>query len=275
MSRSANLDSESFLSKKLTWGFRRYVRKFIRKNFNAVRIANSRALPVAIEGPLICFVNHPSWWDPMTAVLITDHFFTDRRFQAPMDATAIKNYPIFQRLGFFPLDRETQGGLRDFLRTCRKLLANSRTILWVAPTGRFADIREQAAFMGGLGHISGFDQQIVLLPIAVEYTFWNERFPELLIEFGPLIRSADLPESKSERTATFARSLAKAQESLAEKAIARNPDAFVTISMGQSGIGGFYDFLRRIAAFLKGDRFHGRHDSTTKVSSELPEGHFP
>jgi hypothetical protein len=39
---------------------------------------------------MVCFINHPGWWDPMTGVLMTDLLFPGRhRFAAPMDAEAL------------------------------------------------------------------------------------------------------------------------------------------------------------------------------------------
>ena len=262
MKVSANSKPESFLTRKLNWGFRRYVRRFISRNFNAVRVANTESLQAEIRGPLICFVNHPGWWDPMTAVLVTDEFFSKRRFHAPMDAVALKKYPILEKLGFFPLDRDTNAGLKDFLRHAQKLLEDDSTIFWLTPTGRFTDVRDRAPFMGGLGHISKANPVVSVLPVAVEYTFWNERYPELLIEFGPVLSTTSLPLDKAERSLMLEESLTRVQVSLAQKAINRSPEGFTTIALGQSGIGGMYDWLRRVTAFLTGRTFQSRHDST-------------
>jgi 1-acyl-sn-glycerol-3-phosphate acyltransferase len=264
MSKPSNTVAPSLLSRLLIWGFRRYVRRLIRRNFNAVRMANGAALAPEVTGPLICFANHPSWWDPLAAVLFTDQFFPNRHFHAPMDAQALKRYPILDRLGFFPLARGTSTSLKEFLRTCWRLLSDDSTILWLPPTGRFSDIRVPSEFMGGLGHIAGMGLPFSLLPIAVEYTFWNERCPELLMELGPVLKSAELPVRKSDRTALLEGCLARTQLSLSRKAMARNPDAFTTISLGRSGIGGSYDLVRRIAALFRGESFQSRHEPTSE-----------
>ena len=262
MKASSASKPESFFSRKLNWGFRRYVRRFISRNFNAVRVANTESFQSGIRGPLICFVNHPGWWDPMTAVLVTDEFFPKRRFHAPMDAVALKKYPILEKLGFFPLDRDTNAGLKDFLRHAQKLLEDDSTIFWLTPTGRFTDIRDRAPFMGGLGHITKAEPLVSVLPVAVEYTFWNERYPELLIEFGPVLYTDTLPLDKAERSLMLEEALTRVQASLAQKAIKRSPEGFTTIALGQSGVGGMYDWLRRATAFLTGRTFQSRHEST-------------
>lgn len=96
----------SLFSRILNWGFRGYVRRFVRQNFNAVRVAGQKHLTHLPPGPFVCFVNHPGWWDPMTVVLLTDQLFPGRRFAAPMDAersNAIQHWDI---LASFP-SRET------------------------------------------------------------------------------------------------------------------------------------------------------------------------
>ncbi|RLT21459.1 MAG: hypothetical protein DWI29_01935, partial [Planctomycetota bacterium] len=92
-------DMSSLPSKILNWGFRRYVRRFVRKNFNAVRVAGHEHLTGLPARPIVCFINHPGWWDPMTGVLMTDLLFPGRIFAAPMDVEALRSYPILERLG--------------------------------------------------------------------------------------------------------------------------------------------------------------------------------
>jgi len=243
----------------LRWGFRRYVRRFVRKHFNAVRIAGLQELADLPPEPVVCFANHPGWWDPMTAVLMTDLLFPGRNFAAPMDAQALRSYPVLERLGFFPVQRESAGGVRDFLRTSRRLLANRQTILWLTPAGKFHDARQPAAFLSGLSRLADRRFTGTALPMAIEYTFWNERCPELLVRFGPRVDCRDVPDDPSARTAEFERALTASQAALAELAMARDPDGFATVALGRGGIGGVYDVWRRVVARLQGRRFDRRH----------------
>lgn len=260
MTQPQGHSADSFWTRQLNWGFRQYVRRFIGRNFNAVRIANMASLIEAPRRPLICFVNHPGWWDPMAAVLITDELLTGRRFFAPMDAVALRHYPILERVGFFPLERDTVGGTREFLRRSRAILEDDQAVLWLTPTGRFTDVRERAPFMGGLGHLSMSPSAISLLPVAVEYTFWNERRPELLIEFGDVIDSTELPSDKLARTSRLEEELDRVQTSLAEKAVERDPHRFTTVVTGAAGVGGWYDGYRRMFAWMSGSPFQSRHE---------------
>ena len=209
--------------KILNWGFRRYVRRFVRNHFNAVRVAGRCHVEHLPAGPVVCFVNHPGWWDPMTVVLMTDQLFPGRRFAAPMDAEALTRYPVLERLGFFPVVRDSVAGAKEFLRNSRELLKSAETILWLTPTGRFTDVRQAAPFMQGLGHLVDQHTAVTLLPMAIEYTFWNERSPELLVEFAAPIDCTVLPSERELRTRKLEECLAQTQASLAATGDCQRP----------------------------------------------------
>ena len=83
--------------------FRWYVRRFVRKNFHAVRLSKTSAPWPTASTPLVVVLNHPSWWDPMLAVLLTDAF-PDTQHYGAIDAVAVKKYRVFNSLGFFAAD---------------------------------------------------------------------------------------------------------------------------------------------------------------------------
>jgi 1-acyl-sn-glycerol-3-phosphate acyltransferase len=93
---------------------------------------------------LIVVLNHPSWWDPLLGLVLTE-LFADRDHYWPMDADALRRYWVFQRLGAFGIEPATLRGAREFLRTACAILARPRTALWVTAQGRFADPRERPA----------------------------------------------------------------------------------------------------------------------------------
>ena len=262
----------ALLSRTLNWGFRRYVRRFVRKNFNAVRAQGIENLSSLARKPVICFLNHPGWWDPMTGVLMTDLLFSERRFVAPMDAHALRRYPILERLGFFPVERDTTRGAREFLRHSRQLLSASDAILWVTPSGKFHDVRQPASFMAGLTHVVHQEFEGWALPMAVEYTFWNERSPELLVRFGKPLSAVDLPSDREARTLWLERSLAETQADLAAASIARDAKLFTTLLTGRAGVGGLYDLWRRLSATVRRERFSKRHSNDSTLPMEPREG---
>lgn len=260
------------LSKILNRGFRRYVRRFVRKNFSAVRVAGWQQFTKLPEGPVVCFANHPGWWDPMTAVLMTDLLFPGRNFVAPMDAKALQSYPILERLGFFPVERDTTQGAKEFLMNCRRILKNPMTILWLTPAGKFHDVRQPQPFQNGLGHLVNSEFRGTAMPMAIEYTFWSERSPELLVRFGPPIDCAALPTDRAARTGHLESALATTQLLLAEAAMARDPAGFTTFALGRADIGGLYDFWRRLTAGLQKRKYQERHAIEQTPASSSVQG---
>jgi hypothetical protein len=69
------------------------------------------------------------------------------------------------------------------------------SVLWVTPEGRFTDVRTRPAiFRPGLASLVARLDTFTLVPLAFEYTFWDERLPEILVSCGQPIAVADHPE---------------------------------------------------------------------------------
>jgi len=135
--------------------------------------------------PLVIYANHPSWWDPLIALVVWRRLLPDRTPYAPIDADMLKKYAFFKRLGFFGVDKESLVGARRFLRIGRELLARPDTLLLITPQGRFADVRNSATgFESGLAHLAITAPDAVYLPLAMEIAFWEEKRPEVLLRFG-------------------------------------------------------------------------------------------
>ncbi len=96
--------------------------------------------------------------------------------------------------------------------------------------------------------------------MAMEYTFWNERRPELLVRFGPQVECGALPEDREARTRVLQGLLGTVQEQLAAAAIARSSAGFETVLQGRGGIGGLYDLWRWLVAKVRGKEFRSRHE---------------
>ncbi|MEM1060868.1 MAG: lysophospholipid acyltransferase family protein, partial [Planctomycetota bacterium] len=170
----------------LAWGFQKYCAWYVPRHFHAVRLQvdDSTGDPFATPGPVVCYMNHAGWWDLVVGFGIAPAFWTGRTAYSPIDAAALEAYPLFNKLGLFPVERSA-AGLRKFLRTSRAILANDDAAYWITPQGRFADPRERPLeFDPGLGHLAKSSPGLTLVPIAVEYVFWNETLPEALIRVG-------------------------------------------------------------------------------------------
>lgn len=247
--------------------FRSVVRRYFRRHFRAVRMsfASTPEAVRGVTGPLILVGNHSSWWDPMVAFLLAEVQFPNRAHYAPMDAAALERYRILERLGVFPVELESARGAAQFLRTGAAVLA-SRGVLWVTPQGRFTDVRERPlVFKPGLATLAVRAAvehgSCTILPLAIEYTFWNERLPECLLRLGqPVTVRPDQSPSTVEAEASTA--LTTEMDTLAELAIARDPSSFETILTGSRGTGGVYAGGKRLKAALLRQPYTPDHTPT-------------
>ncbi len=235
------------ISETTLWIFRRVVRRYFRRHFRAVMVQEVEALRQA-TGPLIVYANHSSWWDPMGAVLLAEVALPGRRHYAPIDAAALKKYPILRRIGMFPVEMSSARGAAMFLRTSQAIL-EAGGVLWITPQGRFADARETLVFKPGLGALAVRVPEVRLVPLAIEYTFWDERMPETLLRLGKPVKASE--GASSERaTAELEAALAEAMAELKVSAMGRDAAAFEPLLSGQRGTGGVYGLVRRMRSWV-------------------------
>lgn len=246
-------------------GFYKFCRYYLRKHFHAVAVDRREliARPVDPSAALICYANHPGWWDPIIAIHLCQSCFPGRRFYAPIDAEALKKYGIFAKLGFYGIDTHSLQGAASFLKTSRRILTEPNTSIWITPEGRFADPRDhQANLMPGLAHLALQQPNLYLVPLAIEYVFWEERLPEALMRLGPPILSADINAlSKEECSQLLTSRLRETQQSLAESAIARRSEDFEIQLSGKVGAFSFYDIFRTLRGKLSGQKIELQHGS--------------
>jgi 1-acyl-sn-glycerol-3-phosphate acyltransferase len=242
--------------------FRWWVRGYLRKHFHAVRLARGTRPDVPSDLPLIVVLNHPSWWDPLIGVVLAG-LFPEHVHYAPMEANALGRYSLFRRLGFYGIDRGTPRGAVAFLRTTTAILSQPRSAVWITAQGRFTDPRVRPTLLRpGVGHIARRLDGSLILTLALEYVFWEERLPEALCRFGePIWIEGDQGLRVSEWVERIQVSLTSAQDALRDAALSRDPTGFETLLMGKVAIGGIYDLGRRLRAWLRGERFRPEHGS--------------
>ena len=265
---------------RILGGFHWYIPRYIRKHFHALAL-NRTELDQADISPkdsLVVYANHASWWDPLVAMYSAKHMFSGFTFQAPIAAAALEKYRIFSKLGFFPVEQETFQGAKHFLDVSLRLLEQPGTSIWITPEGRFADVRDHSAeFMPGLAHLAHSLQRrsdrgsarTWFVPIAIEYTFWEERLPEILVWFGEpqvvahLESSSNSPTNvnpnKAEWNDRLVSALRRAQQRLSAAAIARDESLFEVMLSGSAGTSRVYDVWRRLWSRVSGKPIELQH----------------
>lgn len=244
-------------------GFVRYCRRYVARHFHAVRVSRQSS-PVPADGrPLIFVLNHPAWWDVILTALLTAEFPRYRHY-APIEAKMLTKYRFFARVGMFGVE-PTARGAGVFLRAARAIFADPNGALWITAQGRFADVRERPIELRpGVGAVASRLPNGCVIPVAVEYPFWDESTPEALVRFGePLAITADLDARGW--TDRIAAALGDTMDALAAEAVRRDPAAFDVLVSGKVGVGGVYDWWRRFQGALTGRRVEVGHGPPLEV----------
>ncbi len=239
--------------------FLAYARNYARRHFHALRVAEEENALTAAGRPLLIYMNHPSWWDPILSAALCSQYFGNYRHYSPIDSGALEKYKFFAKIGFFGVTRNDTRSARRLLELGSQILGDTQSALWITPQARFSDVRERPLRIGtAVAHLAKHSPNCVVLPVAIEYAFWEEKTPEALVRFGRPITGAELQEASS-APEFFEAALADTMDVLAEDSIGRNASRFRVIVSGKAGVGGVYDVWRRFKANLRGERFRAEH----------------
>ena len=241
--------------------FAAYSRGYLCRRFHAVRVLKSALPPRDCPDPLVVYLNHAAWWDPLVCLLLAREFFPRRTSYAPIDVAMLERYRIFKHLGFFGVEQGTTRGALIFLRTARAILASSANALWLTPQGRFVDVRERPLrLQDGLGALASRSPNAAFIPLAIEYAFWTEPRPEILVAFGEPIVPATM-QTADDRTHILAEALENIQDELAARSCRREPSDWRVLDRGKSGVNAVYDGWRSLSARLRGLSFARDHQA--------------
>lgn len=252
------------VSPSLLRAFSAYSNWYVSRHFHSIRMSRAGTIPKVDGLPLVIYVNHASWWDPLVCLSLQNALFSKRQAYAPIDSQALQQYRFFARLGFFGVDQNHPRGAAQFIRSAEAVLQQPSSILWLTPQGRFADVRERPVqFKAGLGHLPRRIERAAFVPLALEYTHWEERKLEVLCHFGPVETAGRKAGFRAiedmDWTRHFEQRLQATQDALAEKVQRRNTEDFDCILRGNSGVGFVYDTWRALRAALTGQTFHREH----------------
>ncbi|MEM6552651.1 MAG: lysophospholipid acyltransferase family protein [Planctomycetota bacterium] len=272
--------------------FARVSLRMVRKRFEAVRVlkgwepAEAGWPDDAYSGSGVVVMNHPSWWDPMAVVVAAKRWMSppDWVHFAPMDAAMLKSYPLMDRMGFFGIEPGTARGGAAFMKTAMgvlrggygpnarraKIHAGMGRCLWVTGSGAFRDVRERpVGLMPGVARLAGrlartgievaspLDSEWVSV-MAVEYVFWDQSRPEMLMAFGKAVPVGEVTVAGLEAE------MERVMDALAAAAVKRDPGLFEVVEMPwltrkRVGVGGAYDGFRRLVSWMRGRRFDPGH----------------
>ncbi len=225
-----------------------YVRRLLRKNFFAVRIASGTEQCLGGDespAPSLIAMNHASWWDPLVGLFLHHAYLPHRRGYAPMDTDQLSKFAFFRKVGLFGVDPDhasSKGAMEAYLGA--QFDSNPGAALWITPQGRFADPRGPIELRPGAAAIAARFPRCRAVVVAIEYAFWLDKRPEVFIRCAPAPMPADRSTPHCHRALTQA--MMDNAAALARLVIARDPAAFTTLLGGGSTINPVYDAWLRV-----------------------------
>ena len=248
-------------------GFSAYSRHYVRRHFHSIRILKNGLPPPDISCPVVIYLNHASWWDPLVCLHLARKYFADRSSFAPIDEASLQRYGFFKQLGFYGVEQKSARGAMTFLRTTCRLLGSARNMVWLTPQGRFMDVRQRPLrLQHGIGSLAARMENVAFVPLAIEYTLWTEPRPEILLGFGRSAVPKNAPlRSSRDWTEFFSNVLEKAQDELAAKSSQRDPADWIVLDRGKSGISAIYDTWHWLRSRIRGGGYARRHNTEERI----------
>jgi len=235
-----------------------------RKGFHAARIVSTRAPVLPWGKRVVIYTNHASWWDGVTYVLLAKHLYPFHRVYTPVDADVFGKYGFIAKIGAFAVTQNSRRGALEFISGSKAVFSLEDGLLVVAAQGRFADPRERPLACGaGIAHLPDHVSDIVFIPLAIEYPFWLEKQPEMLLKFGQPVDGNELAALPvRDRLAMLEGALAAQMDQLATLSIARDAQAFDIWLQGSMGVNPVYDAWRRLVSKVRGQDFNAGHGTS-------------
>ncbi|MEO0482818.1 MAG: 1-acyl-sn-glycerol-3-phosphate acyltransferase [Planctomycetota bacterium] len=214
--------------------FRRYSVRKLTKSFFAVRTTkDSYDLASApTDRPLIVALTHAAWWDPLLSMAMHELTRPQSRPTGPMDADQLERFGVFRRVGVFGVDPADPASLEAMrAHVLKRFESDPGAALWLTPQGAFADPRAPLVVRPGMAAVAAAVEGVTVVTLAVEYAFWVDQKPEIFL-------CARRAEQERRSTAGWQRAIVAsfedARSSLAERVIARDPEAFDVLLGGDA-----------------------------------------
>jgi chlorobactene lauroyltransferase len=215
-------------------------------HFDRVWLKTLGPLPHPADGPLIAYLNHPSWWDGYMAFILSREVLR-RRFRSylMMDELQLQRYRFFAWCGCFSVDRgNPRAALRSLIYMGRLLAGRRDRALWIFPQGELTpNDRRPLVIYPGVAQIAGRAGGATLWPVALRYEFRNEQRPEAFIRAGPA-HYAPAGANAHALTDEVGRRLTAATDALHAEISAGDLAEYQVLLRGRAGVNRIFDALR-------------------------------
>lgn len=136
--------------------------------------------------PTILFAPHCNWWDGIVFYNITHRIFHK---EIRIMIEELNRFPILQRAGAYSVCKKSAQSAMQSLKYSIDVVGDLRNMLCIFPQGiirppHFRPIE----FQTGLAYIAQNAVKrygkVNLIPVAIDYTFFRDNRPEVVVKFG-------------------------------------------------------------------------------------------
>ena len=160
--------------------------------------------------PTILFAPHCNWWDGIVFYNITHRIFHK---EIRLMVEELNRFPLLRRGGAYSVNKKSPQSAMKALQYSVDVVGDLRNMLCIFPQGiirppHFRPIE----FQTGLAYIAQNAVKrygrVNLIPLAIDYCFFRDNRPEVIVEFGKRIElSADMSFGRKELTHMFEHAL--------------------------------------------------------------------
>lgn len=152
--------------------------------------------------PTILFFPHSNWWDGIVLYNIA-HRICKKEIRLMVEE--LNRFPLLRRGGAYSVNKKSPQSAMKALKYSVDLLSDLRNLLCIFPQGIIRPPHYRPIeFQTGLAYIAKsavkkYDK-INLIPCAIEYCFFRDNRPEVVMDFGKCIELTDKNIDRHEYT---------------------------------------------------------------------------
>lgn len=163
--------------------------------------------------PVILFAPHSNWWDGIVFYNITHRIFHK---EIRLMVEELNRFPLLRRGGAYSVNKKSPQSAMKALKYSVDVVGDLRNILCIFPQGIIRPPHYRPIeFQTGLAYIAQNAVKrygkVHLIPLAVDYTFFRDNRPEVIVEFGERIELSreTMPYDRKELTHMLEKSMEK------------------------------------------------------------------
>lgn len=225
------------------------MRGSLERHFNAVYLKALAPLPTTVGGPVIFYLNHPSWWDGHMCALIERVVFKSQiEGYLMMAEPQLRRYRFFSWMGAFSVNRhDPADALNSVAYVAALLREDPRRCCFIFPQGNITpNDRRPLKTYPGVARIAQGVGAVTLCPVALRYEQRGEERPDAFVRLGPSTR-VDGVDDVVELSRQVAERLTAAADALRDEVIGEQLDDYQLLLRGRTGVNRVFDRYLQLA----------------------------